>query len=309
MHQPEAHRQPGRPRGEGAGDRRRAMHGAGRAWTGTQCSGGVHAVARIQLRGRDPDQRKAGEGRLLHLHPHRGVRDRGARHQAGAGGDHARHSQRQRARAARPGRFGDHPHRRQRRAQRHSGGQGDAQGRDPVDAGREAAARHLRREGGRRARRIADLPSGHRGDDRGRAHLQPQGTGEGRARQADRAGADREAGAQPGRRDPHSDRRAAEAAGRDSGRAGGAQRPARRAHQQEAALEGRHSQPRHHRADQHTQPQAHSLCGQGPAGERADRRDRGDDLAARSMCCARSPTTRSARCRRATSFRPASSRW
>ncbi len=234
---------------QGAGDRRRAMHGAGRAWPGTQRSGGVHAVARIQLRGRDPDQRKAGEGRLLHLHPHRGVRDRGARHQAGAGGDHARHSQRQRARAARPGRFGDHPHRRQRRAQRHSGGQGDAQGRDPVDAGREAAARHLRREGGRRARRIADLPSGHRGDDRGRAHLQPQGTGEGRARQADRAGADREAGAQPGRRDPHSDRRAAEAAGRDSGRARGAQRPARRAHQQEAAQQGRHSRPRHHRAD------------------------------------------------------------
>ena len=42
--------------------------------------------------------------------------------------------------------------------------------------------------------------------------------------------------------------------------------------------QGRHSRPRHHRADQHAQPQAHSLCGQGPAGERADRRDRGDDL-------------------------------
>ena len=41
-------------------------------------------MARLQLRGRDPDLREDGEGGLLHLDPHRGVRDRGARHQARA---------------------------------------------------------------------------------------------------------------------------------------------------------------------------------------------------------------------------------
>ena len=56
-----------------------------------------------------------------------------------------------------------------------------------------------------------DLPSGHRRHRRRRSHLLPQGSGEGRARQADRAGADREARAQPRRRDPHSHRRASQA--------------------------------------------------------------------------------------------------
>ncbi len=68
---------------------------------------------------------------------------------------------------------------------RHSGGQGDAEGRNPADAGREAAARHLRRKGRRCARRLADLPSGHRGHGGGREDLLPQGSGEGRARQDD----------------------------------------------------------------------------------------------------------------------------
>ena len=75
LHQSEAHRSPGRPRGQGAGHRRRAMHGAGRTRPRPQRAGRLHAMARIQLRGRNPDQRKTGEGRLLHLHPHRGVRD------------------------------------------------------------------------------------------------------------------------------------------------------------------------------------------------------------------------------------------
>jgi hypothetical protein len=187
------------------------MHGAGRARPRPQRPGRLHAVARLQLRGRDPDLREAGPRGLLHLDPHRGVRDRSARHQAWAGRDHARYSQRQRARAARPRRVGHHPHRRQDRPQRHPRRQGHAQGRDPADAGREAAARHLRREGRRRSRRLAHLPSGHRRHRRRRPHLLPQGSGEGRARQADRAGADREAGAQPRRRDPHSHRRAPQA--------------------------------------------------------------------------------------------------
>ena len=37
-----------------------------------------------------------GEGRLLHVDPHRGVRDRGARHQARAGRNHPRHPERRR---------------------------------------------------------------------------------------------------------------------------------------------------------------------------------------------------------------------
>ncbi len=179
LHQPEAGGARGRPRGEGPGDRRRAVHRAGRAGAGPQRAGGLHALARLQLRGRHPDQRTAGARGLLHLGAHRGVRDRGPRHQAGSRGDHARHSQRKRARAARPGRERRDPHRRADRARRHSGGQGHAQGRDAAYAGREAAARDLRRKGRRRARCFAHLPSGHRGHGGGRAHLQPQGPGEG----------------------------------------------------------------------------------------------------------------------------------
>ena len=60
---------------------------------------------------------------------------------------------------ARPRRERHHPHRRLGQAGRHPGRQGHAEGRDPADAGREAAARDLRREGRRRARRLADLPA------------------------------------------------------------------------------------------------------------------------------------------------------
>ena len=94
LHQPEAGCPRGRPRDQGPGDRRRTLHRAGRAGAGPQRAGGLHAVARIQLRGRDPDQRKAGARGLLHLGAHRGVRDRGPRHQARSRRDHARHSQR-----------------------------------------------------------------------------------------------------------------------------------------------------------------------------------------------------------------------
>ncbi len=46
-------------------------------------------------------------------------------------------------------------YRRRSEGGRHSGRQGDAQGRNPDDAGRKAAARHLRRKGRRRARHLA----------------------------------------------------------------------------------------------------------------------------------------------------------
>ena len=67
LHQPEAGGARGRPRDQGPGDCRRAVHGAGRAGAGTQRAGGLHAVARLQLRGRDPDQRATGARGLLHL--------------------------------------------------------------------------------------------------------------------------------------------------------------------------------------------------------------------------------------------------
>ena len=187
LHQPAPHREEGAARGQGAGHRRRSLHRHGRAGARTQRAGGLHAVARLQLRGRDPGLREDGEGGLLHLRPHRGVRDRVARHQAGAGRSHARHSQRQRVGAARSRRERHHPHRRDREGGRHPGGQGHAQGRDPAHAGREAAARHLRREGRRCSRRFAHLSSGYRGHGGGREDLLPQGPGEGRARQVHRS--------------------------------------------------------------------------------------------------------------------------
>ena len=96
VHQPEADRPrgPEGPQGPGAG--RRSVHGAGRAGARPERARRVHAVARLQLRGRDPRLRADGEGRLLHVDPHRGVRDRGARHEARAGGNHARHPERRR---------------------------------------------------------------------------------------------------------------------------------------------------------------------------------------------------------------------
>jgi hypothetical protein len=158
--------------------------------------------------------RADGEGRLLHLDPHRGVRDRGARHEAGPRGDHPRHPQRARERAEGPRRQRDHPDRRLRQVGRHPGRQGHAQGRDPADPRGEAAARDLRREGRRRARRLARLPAGHRGHRRRREDLLAQGHREGRPREGDRAGRARHDGEEPAGRDPHPSRRGEEADGR-----------------------------------------------------------------------------------------------
>ena len=162
VHQPEADRARGAEGAQGPGHGRRPLHGAGRARARPERARGVHAVARLQLRGRHPRVRADGEGRLLHLDPHRRVRDRGARHEAGPRGNHAGHPERVRRVPARPRRERHHPHRRVGEAGRHSGGQGHAEGRDAADAGREAAPRDLRREGRRRARCVAHLPAGHR---------------------------------------------------------------------------------------------------------------------------------------------------
>ncbi|MGC4085994.1 MAG: hypothetical protein QM736_28670 [Vicinamibacterales bacterium] len=47
-----------------------------------------------QLRGRHPDQRASGARRCLYLDPHREVRDRSARYQAGTGRGDPRYSER-----------------------------------------------------------------------------------------------------------------------------------------------------------------------------------------------------------------------
>ena len=49
---------------------RRSLHRNGRTGPGPQRAGGVHALARLQLRGRHRGFREAGQGRLLHLDPH-----------------------------------------------------------------------------------------------------------------------------------------------------------------------------------------------------------------------------------------------
>ena len=63
---------------------------------------GLHGLGRLQLRGRHHHQRGAGARRHLHLDPHRGVRHRNPRDQAGPRGVHPRHPQRQREDAAQP---------------------------------------------------------------------------------------------------------------------------------------------------------------------------------------------------------------
>jgi hypothetical protein len=70
-------------------------------------------------------------------------------------------------------------HRRLGEGGRHPGRQGHAQGRDPADPRGEAAARDLRREGGRRARRQPQGAAGHRGHRGRRQDLLAQGRGEG----------------------------------------------------------------------------------------------------------------------------------
>ena len=139
LHQPEAHHPRGPEGREGAGPRRRPLHGARRAGPRPERARRVHAVARLQLRGRHPGVRADGEGRLLHLDPHRGVRDRVARHEAGAGGDHAGHPERLRDVPARPRRERHHPPGRVRQGGRPPRRQGDAEGRDPAHARRRSS--------------------------------------------------------------------------------------------------------------------------------------------------------------------------
>ena len=154
--EPEADREEGAACPAGRHHRRRPGHRSGRARARAQRARRLHAVGRLQLRGRDPGLRAAREGRPVHVDPHRGVRDPGAGHEARQGRDHPRHSQCLRGSAEGPRRVGHRPHRREGQAGRYPGRQDHAEGRDAAHAGREAPAGHLRREGRRRARHVPD---------------------------------------------------------------------------------------------------------------------------------------------------------
>ncbi len=93
-------------------------------------------------------------------------------------------------------------------AGRHPVRQDHAEGREPDDAGREAAARHLRREGLRRPRHLAPRAPGRAGHDRGSARVQPPRRRQGRACAGDRARGDRAArqGSRRRARDPRPQR-------------------------------------------------------------------------------------------------------
>jgi len=133
-------------------------------------AGRVRSVARLQLRGRHRRRRELPQARQVHERAHRGVRAAGPRYQGGHGGDHARDPERRGRFAAQPRRRGDHPHRSPRQGGRHPRRQGDPQGRDRSLARGAAAARDLRRESGRRPRRLAQGAPGdgrHRGGHRG----------------------------------------------------------------------------------------------------------------------------------------------
>ena len=200
LHQPEAAGEGRRPRRGRRHHRRRPLDRSRRSRARPQRARRLHAVERLQLRGFDPALRAHRQGRRLHLDPHRGIRGDGARHQARAGGNHPRHSQRL-GRGAEESRRGGHRlYRRRGAGRRHFGRQDHAKGREPDDAGREASARHLRREGLRRARHVLARAAGRPGHGRRSARLQPPRRRQGRARPGDRARGDRAARQGPRRR-------------------------------------------------------------------------------------------------------------
>ena len=181
--------------------RRRTIDRARRAGAGAERAVRVHAVERLQLRGLDPDLRAHRARRRVHLDPHRGIRGDGARHQAGPGGDHARHPQRGRGSAEEPRRGRHRLYRRRSESGRHPGRQGHAEGRKPDDAGGKAAARDLRREGVGRARHVAEAAARCDRHGGGCARVQPPRRRQGRARDGDRARRDRASGEGPRRRE------------------------------------------------------------------------------------------------------------
>ena len=115
----------------------------------------LHAVGRLQLRGRYHRVRaRRGRG-PANLHPHLRVRGGRPRHEAGPRGDHPRDPQHLRGHDFRFGRRRHHPRGRRGVPGRRAGGQGHPEGRDRAHRRGALASRHLRREGPRGARYVA----------------------------------------------------------------------------------------------------------------------------------------------------------
>ena len=188
--EPEADRASRREGRKGRGHCRRRRHVQGRAGPGPQRAGRLHGLGRVQLRRCDHHQRRAGEERHLHVDPHRRVRRRNSRDEAGPRGVHARHSQRQRKGASQP-------RRKRHRADRHvSSEPGDIlvgkvspKSEDRADAGRKAAARDLRPRRRRREERFARSAVGRRRHRHRHAEVLPPHEPLGRRAQGVREGA------------------------------------------------------------------------------------------------------------------------
>ena len=139
--------------------RGRSLHRPRRTGAGPEHARRLHALERLQLRGLDPDLRAPGAGRPLHLDSHRGASCIAAAIPSSARKRSPATSRTSASRRCEARRVGHRLHRRLSQSRRHPGRQGHAEGRNPADAGREAAARHLRREGlGREGHLAARAP-------------------------------------------------------------------------------------------------------------------------------------------------------
>ena len=135
-------------------------------------------------------------------------------------------------------------------------------------------------KGRRREGRIALLPAGHRRNRRRLQSVLAQGRGTRRAVQADSRRLGRAHAPESRRRKAHPERRARQAPRQPARRQGTSGRPARREDQQEAARQRDRHEPGPDREAARPRPEAHEAEGQGSAHQRADRRNRGNDLAA-----------------------------
>ena len=171
-----------------------------------------------------------GEGGRLHVHPHRGVRDRGARHQARAGGNHPRHPERRRGLPA--------------RTSTRAASSGSAPTVKPGDilVGKVTPKgetqltpeeKLLRAIFGEKAGDVRDAslvcPPGIEGIIVGVKIFSRKGIEKDDRAQGDRARRARDDGEEPAGRDPHPSRRSEEARDRHAEGAGVARRPLRRA--------------------------------------------------------------------------------
>ena len=148
----------------------------------------------------DPDLGAHRVRRRVYLDPYRRIRGHGARHQARAGRDHARHSERRRGGTEKSRRSRDRLYRRRGQTERHPRRQGHPERRVADDSGREASSRDFWRKGFRCARHLAATSAGCVRHDRRGAGVLAARRRQGRARAGDRTGRDRAVGQGPRRR-------------------------------------------------------------------------------------------------------------